>query len=519
MVDFVERRILLCMPFGRDAELASNVLENAGLDCFICRSLAELVSEVHKGAAAILTVEEALPEGPSKPLSAYFFTQPTWSDLPILVLTKPGDESPWIKGAYERLGNLTLLERPVRTSTLISAARSALRARLRQYEVRIADQRKDEFLAMLAHELRNPLAPISAAANLLELVSSEPERVLQTSEIIARQVGHMTTLIDDLLDMARVTRGLITLQKEVLDVRDILAEAVEQVSPLIAHRNHHLALHLSPDPAPVVGDRKRLVQVIANILGNASKYTQEGGNIVVRLQIHPDEIMLDVSDNGIGMAPDMVSRVFELFAQAERTPDRSQGGLGLGLALVKNLVLSHGGNVGAYSNGPGKGSTFTVRLPRMPLQSEAANTREATQQLARHAAQPLRIMVVDDNKDAANTLEMFLGATGHIVSVEYVAANAIERARATLPHVCLLDLGLPDMDGHELARRLRAMPETCTAVLIAVTGYSQERDREKSIASGFDHHFVKPLDTAKLARLLSSIGISSPHPIHQKEST
>ncbi|KRB83869.1 hybrid sensor histidine kinase/response regulator [Noviherbaspirillum sp. Root189] len=519
MSDLVERRILLCMPFGRDAELASNVLENAGLDCFVCTSLTELVREVYKGAAAILTVEEALPEGPSKPLSAYFFTQPTWSDLPILVLTKPGGESPWIKGAYERLGNLTLLERPVRTSTLISAARSALRARLRQYEVRIADQRKDEFLAMLAHELRNPLAPISAAANLLELVSSQPERVLQTSEIIARQVGHMTTLIDDLLDMARVTRGLITLQKEMLDVRDILAEAVEQVSPLITHRKHHLALHLSPDPAPVVGDRKRLVQVIANVLGNASKYTQEGGNIVVRLQIHPEEITLDVSDDGIGMAPEMVSRVFELFAQAERTPDRSQGGLGLGLALVKNLVTSHGGKVGAYSEGPGKGSTFTVRLPRMPIQWEVANARDATRQLVRHSTQPLRILVVDDNKDAANTLEMFLGATGHTVSVEYIAADAIERARATLPHVCLLDLGLPDIDGHELARRLRAMPETCTAVLIAVTGYSHERDKEKSIAAGFDHHLVKPLDTAKLARLLSSIVSSSPHSIQSTEAT
>jgi signal transduction histidine kinase len=506
MTDPAEQRILICAPFGKDAELAGRALENAGFSCFICKSPAELLRELGKGAGAVLTAEEALPSGASSAsLHDYLAGQPTWSDLPILVLTKSGGDSPWIKGAYERLGNLTLLERPVRSSTLISAARSALRARLRQYEIRLADQRKDEFLAMLAHELRNPLAPISAAAQLLGLVSSDAERVKQASEIIVRQVGHMTNLIDDLLDVARVTRGLVTLDKELLDIRHILSEAVEQVGPMISARRHHLVLHLPPDAAPVLGDRKRLVQVVANLLNNASKYTPEEGNIVVRLQVVADDVVLEVSDNGIGIAPEMVSRVFDLFAQAERTPDRSQGGLGLGLALVKNLVASHGGNVHARSDGLGKGSTFMVRLPRVTSPSATDDNRTA-KRAASDSVQPLRIMVVDDNADAADTLEMLLHATGHDVAVEYAATSAIERARRTLPQVCLLDVGLPDMDGNELARRLRAMPETASAILIAVTGYGQEQDRKKSIGAGFDYHFIKPVDTAKLLSLLEKIG-------------
>jgi signal transduction histidine kinase/ActR/RegA family two-component response regulator len=508
MAELVEQRVLICAPLGKDAGLACHVLENAGFSCFTCKTLSELLRELHKGAGAILTVEEVLPAGASAPLSEYLAAQPTWSDLPILVLTKSGGDSPWIKGAYERLGNLTLLERPVRAPTLVSAARSALRARLRQYEIRITDQRKDEFLAMLAHELRNPLAPISAAAQLLELVSSDADRVKRTSEIIVRQVTHMTNLIDDLLDVARVTRGLITLDKEPLDIRHILSEAVEQVSPLISARRHHLMLHLPPDSAPVLGDRKRLIQVVVNMLNNAAKYTPEDGNISVRLQVLADDVALEISDNGIGIPPEMVSRVFDLFAQAERTSDRSQGGLGLGLALVKSLVAAHGGSVHAASEGAGKGSTFTVRLPRLASQPAAMADHGTMKQHASNSIQPLRIMVVDDNADAANTLEMLLDATGHDVSVEYAAAKAIERARSTSPQVCLLDIGLPDMDGNDLARRLRTMPETAAAVLIAVTGYSQEQDRKKSIAAGFDYHFVKPVDTAKLLALLAKISVT-----------
>lgn len=509
MIDSLERRILIYIPYGKDAQLASHVLESTGLTCLICNTFSELIQALGKGAGAILTVEEAVPENGTKQLSEFLLKQPTWSDLPMLVLTKTGGDSPWIRGAYERLGNLTLLERPVRSHTLVSAVRSALRARHRQYEIRTADQRKDEFLAMLAHELRNPLAPISAAADLLKLISSNAKRVEQTGDIIARQVGHMTHLIDDLLDVARVTRGLNVYHKEPLDFRQILTEAIEQTHPLITTRQHQLALHLPPSSAPVLGDRKRLIQVVTNMLGNASKYTPEGGNIVVRLQIETDQVVLDISDNGIGMTSDTASRVFELFAQAERTPDRSQGGLGLGLALVKNLVAAHEGSVQAASLGLGTGSRFTVRLPL--LKSATILPVSQWNRIDRREApiQPLRIMVVDDNIDAANMLEMFLSASGHDVSVEYMAAKAIESARRLSPQVCLLDIGLPDMDGHELARQLRTIPETAGALLIAVTGYSQELDKEKSAAAGFDYHFVKPVNTAQLADVLRQMAFST----------
>jgi CheY-like chemotaxis protein len=337
-------------------------------------------------------------------------------------------------------------------------------------------------------------------------VHLDEARVRHTSDIIARQVDHMTRLVDDLLDVSRVTRGLVTLDKEPLDIKNIVADAVEQVSPLIESRGHLLELQLPQESAGVLGDQKRLVQVIANLLNNSAKYTPDGGRIALRLEVRPQEIVLTVVDNGIGMEPDLVLRVFDLFAQAERTSDRSQGGLGLGLALVKSLVTLHGGNVQASSKGPGQGSTFTVRLPRLfslPVQA-ARSDNDATGRPS--YAKALRVMIVDDNVDAARTLEMFLHASGHDVIVEYDAAAAVERASIDAPGVCLLDIGLPDIDGNELARRLRTVPEMAGAVLIAVTGYGQEQDREKSFAAGFDYHFVKPIDTAKLAALLAEIG-------------
>ena len=506
--DAEDRRVLIHTPHGKDARLACNVLESAGLSCYVCASFSELLHELPRGAGAVLTTEEAVAPGASAPLTEYLSAQPTWSDIPMLVFTKPGGDSPWINGAYDRLGNLTLLERPLRPSTLISSIRSALRARQRQYEIRLADHRKDEFLAMLAHELRNPLAPISAAAQLLKLASLDSEKIRQTSEIITRQVDHMTTLIDDLLDVARVTRGMVSLDMETLDIRQILSEAVEQASPLIRARKHHIALHLPPDRAAVHGDRKRLVQVVVNMLNNASKYTPNGGNIVVRLQVLGKEVVLDITDDGIGIAPEVLPRIFELFEQAVRNSDRAQGGLGLGLALVKSLVASHDGSVRATSAGLGKGSTFTIRLPRLE-KAAPASTRPGTQHASIECAtESLRVMIVDDNVDAASTMKMFLDAMGHEVCIEHGASGALERAKKFLPQICLLDIGLPDIDGYDLARRLRSQPETAGTTLIAITGYGQEQDRLRAASAGFDHHFVKPIDGQMLATLLTQV---SPH--------
>lgn len=501
--DSFEHRILVCTPQGKDAELACRALVQAGFSCHICETLTILVEEVQRGAGAILVVEEVLPQESAAMLTDYIATQPTWSDLPVLVLTKPGGELPWTRDAYEKFGNLTLLERPVRAPTLISAARSALRARQRQYEIRLADRRKDEFLAMLAHELRNPLAPINSAATLLEMAPNDPDRVKRSSKIIARQVGHMSNLIDDLLDVARVTRGLITLDKHAVDLRDIVTEAVEQIRPMITKRHHELTFDMPASAMPVMGDRERLVQVVVNILNNSAKYTPEDGHIKILLDARDDLVTLEIQDDGIGMPPLLLTQVFEMFAQAERTSDRSQGGLGLGLALVKSLVESHGGKVSASSDGPGQGSTFKLQFARLSNDSikEKSTAIEPTIQ----TGDALKVLVVDDNRDAANTMEMLLSMAGHTVSVEYAAQAALEGVESFLPQVCLLDIGLPDMDGLELARRLRANPATANTTLIAITGYSQKQDLQRSVGAGFNYHLVKPIDTERLLGLLTKV--------------
>jgi signal transduction histidine kinase/ActR/RegA family two-component response regulator len=371
---------------------------------------------------------------------------------------------------------------------------------LAERELRAADQRKDEFLAMLAHELRNPLAPISTGAHLLKLLHSDNAQITQTCAIIARQVEHMTGLVDDLLDVSRVTRGLVSLSTQVLDMRKVVDDAAEQIRPLITTRRHSVLLDLPADAAPVKGDHKRLVQVVANLLNNANKYTPEGGHIELRLAEDGPHYVLTVSDDGIGMEPQLVERVFDLFTQAERTPDRSQGGLGLGLALAKSLVELHGGTVRAESPGLGKGSTFTVRLPRHTQELPLTVAQTSGQAAVAH---PLKVMLVDDNLDAVHTLQLFLRAAGHSVEIAYCGLDAIDVARVFVPDVCLLDIGLPDFDGNELARRLRRLPQATNATLIATTGYGRQQDRDAAVAAGFDHYIVKPVNTVELSDLLA----------------
>jgi PAS domain S-box-containing protein len=366
-----------------------------------------------------------------------------------------------------------------------------------------ADQRKDEFLAMLAHELRNPLAPISAAAELLKIGKLDDARVRQSSAIIARQVKHMTSLVDDLLDVSRVTRGLVTLAQAPVEARTILDEAVEQVRPMLQARRQALTLLLPDEPATVLGDKARLVQVLANLLGNAAKYTPDERHIEARAEVRAGQLVLTVRDEGIGMDAELTGRVFDLFAQAERSSDRSQGGLGLGLALVKHLVELHGGTVSCSSPGVGLGSTFEVRLPLMP--AVAADVPGEAGGMVLRPGERLKLMVVDDNADAADMLAMLLEAGGHEVIVEHESLRALARAGDEAPDACLLDIGLPEMDGNELARRLRADPATAAMVLIAVTGYGQEQDRRAAFEAGFDHHLVKPVDLARLAGALAGV--------------
>ncbi len=395
---------------------------------------------------------------------------------------------------------------PIRdeTGAIIGAvvAQMDITDRVRAEEaLRQADRRKDEFLAMLAHELRNPLAPITSAAAILSMRPGDEPMVRRSSAIIARQARHMTGLIDDLLDVSRVTQGKVELDNVTLDARDVIADAVEQVRPLIEKHAHRLVLRLPPAPATVFGDRKRLVQVMTNLLSNAAKYTPDGGNIELLLEPGRDALVIRVSDDGIGMTPELTASAFELFSQGARGLDRSQGGLGIGLALVKSLLQLHGGQVAAHSAGPGKGSLFEITLPRpadaSPDGAAAAQAQPQPQQGG------LRIAIVDDNEDAAAMLAMYLESSGHQVSVSPSAQHALACLSGFRPDVCLLDIGLPGMNGFDLARTLRADPAMAGATLIAITGYAQEQDRQDAIAAGFDDLYAKPVDLVFLSASLA----------------
>jgi signal transduction histidine kinase/ActR/RegA family two-component response regulator len=360
---------------------------------------------------------------------------------------------------------------------------------------------KDEFLAMLAHELRNPLAPISSSAALLNIQFRDEPRIRQASAIIGRQVKHMSRLIDDLLDVSRVTRGLVTLQVDEVDLCEVVRSALDQARPLIDELSHRVELDLPQCPVQVCGDATRLVQAVANILNNAAKYTPPAGTIRIALALEDGRARLQVRDNGSGMPPDLLPGVFELFTQGARTLARSQGGLGLGLALVKKLVEMHGGAVAAHSDGVGLGSVFTIELPCAQAESDAGADGAAVQMDAA-AYRPLRVIVVDDNEDAADSLATLLRAQGHTVAVDYTASAALRRARREAPDAMVVDIGLPDMDGYRLGALLRAEPATRNAVLIAATGYGGEQDRARARAAGFSHHLVKPVDMAALVRIL-----------------
>ena len=375
-----------------------------------------------------------------------------------------------------------------------------------QEALRLSVRRKDEFLAMLAHELRNPLAPISAAAQLMTMVDLPPAKVRLTSQVIQRQVAHMTALVDDLLDVSRVTQGLVAITRAPQDMKSILANAVEQARPLIEAQGHTLSMVLPPQPAQVDGDAKRLVQVFANLLNNAAKYTPAGGTIRLSMDADDREVRVQVEDNGVGMSPDLLPYIFDIFTQGERSIDRATGGLGLGLALVKSLAELHHGSVTCVSAGPGQGSLFTVCLPRAGAGQPAPAARTVSAPPA--PAEPLRILLVDDNIDAALMLKDLLELGGHEVAVEHDPYRAIERAAHQRPDVGVLDIGLPGMDGHALARHLLAQPATRHMVCIAITGYGREQDRAAALAAGFRHHLVKPVDVAELTSLLARLAPS-----------
>jgi signal transduction histidine kinase len=360
---------------------------------------------------------------------------------------------------------------------------------------------KDEFLAMLAHELRNPLAPITSAAQLLRLPEVSEGLRLKASNIISRQVRHMTELVDDLLDVSRVTRGLVKLENEILDLNKVAIAAVEQARPHIEERGHTLAVDLPAQPVPVEGDRTRLIQVLVNLLNNSAKYTPPGGRIALTVATGDTSVSAAVRDNGSGIDAQLLPHVFDLFTQADRTPDRSQGGLGIGLALVKSIVRMHKGQVAAHSDGPQHGTTMTVTLPLADAEvGQVIRSGEGSGE-----TRPLTVTIVDDNADAGHSLAVLLRAHGHTVLVHEDAASTLASSDEST-QVFILDIGLPDMTGYELARRLRRKPAHAGAVFVALTGYGQQRDRELSQQAGFDYHLVKPVEIGKLTQILGSVG-------------
>jgi PAS domain S-box-containing protein len=387
---------------------------------------------------------------------------------------------------------------------LLGVSRDITERKRKEHDLREESSRKDEFLAMLAHELRNPLAPITTGAQLLERFADDPARVRTTSRVIARQAKHMVALIDDLLDVSRVTRGLVELRKEDIAIDSVIAHAIEQARPLIESRQHQFHATLAGDDALVHGDKTRLIQVTSNILFNAAKYTPPGGRITLTVTVDPQRIGIAVSDSGIGIDAALLPKVFDLFTQSDRAPDRSQGGLGIGLSLVKSIVAMHGGDVRAESAGIGAGSTFSISLPRVFAAHAVDAPVGAPGPSTGVGAAAAAVMVVDDNEDAGEALAALLGMFGHKVTVAVDGTSALLAARDFPADVFILDIGLPDMDGFELATRLRAQPRFANAKLIALSGYGQPADRVRGREAGFDHYFVKPVNIEELSLVLGN---------------
>ena len=635
----LEQRVFILAPTGKDAALTASVLERAGVTCVSSPNLEEICEGLEHGGGAVLLAEEAVSDDRIGCLKEWLARQAPWSDLPVLVLARPGADSAAVSMAMEILGNVTVLERPMRVAALVSAVRSSLRSRQRQYQtrdhlaerersvqeqailasivatsddaiisktldgqiltwnggaqrlfgysaeeaigqpitllipperhaeergllerlsrgehidhfetvrvtkdgrlidisltvspirdssgkvvgaskvarditerkqaelaLRDVDRRKDEFLAILAHELRNPLAPIRNSLHILRLTSQHDPVGERVGDMMDRQVSHMVRLVDDLLEVSRITSGKIALRKERVDLAAVVKNSVETSRPLIEAVEHHLMLAFPAEPLIVDGDPIRLAQVFANLLNNSAKYTDAGGEIRITAHSEDGWAVVSVRDTGAGIPREMLPSVFELFTQIDRHADRAQGGLGIGLTLVKSLVEMHGGTVQANSAGLGKGSEFVVRLPLVPDRHTADFS--AAPEISSSLLKPRRVLVVDDNRDAAESMGILLKLLGADVHVAYGGAEALEALPAYRPDVVILDIGMPGMDGYEVARRIRQQPEFQKVTLIALTGWGQDEDRRRSHTAGFDYHLIKPADIDALQALLALV--------------
>jgi signal transduction histidine kinase/ActR/RegA family two-component response regulator len=505
-------RVVVLAPTARDGAVTCSLLARAGIPAVEARSVPELCALLDEGAGAALVAEEVFAPGAGAgaPLAEWLSRQPPWSELPVVVFTAAGASATTRSAALDLIGaraHVTLVDRPVRVATLLSAVSGALR--LREHQVRMRDlvdrladsvRTRDQFLAMLGHELRNPLAAIHTATELLLRAPASPER---TAALIARQTRKLSRLVDDMLEVSRVESGKIALQRAIVDLRGCVERSVEAAGAQAERAGLALHVEVPAEPVPVDGDPLRLEQVVGNLLANALKYTPAGGAVTVSVAREGETAALTVADTGVGVDPADLDRIFEPFAQAPTTLDRSQGGLGLGLSLVRGLVALHGGAVRARSDGLGRGTQVKVTLPLARADALGAGAGGPAAGAAAPSPGPARhVLVVEDNPDAREALVLLLESFGHAVVAAGDGPAGVDVAREVHPEVAFIDIGLPGFDGYELGRRLRALLGG-DITLVALTGYGQEADRSRSQAAGFDLHLTKPADAATVAAVVA----------------
>ena len=506
----VSHRVLIVAPIGRDAELMCTHLEAAGLICEAYGTIDEVCTELKHGAGALLLTEEALHPNVTSKLGDALDCQPPWSDVPIIILAgEPSFDRPGrVFGDFGKRTNVTLIDRPVRIKSLVSAAQSALRARERQYEIRdlmetLEDRinERDRFLAILGHELRNPLGAILLASQMKD---DDGKLDGDHAELIERQSKHLTRIVNDLLDLSRLVSGKIVLKKQIIDLRDAVRQSMETVAAAAARQKVTVELKPVSVPLPVDVDPVRADQIITNVLTNAIKYTPEGGHVKVTFERKGDCAEVHVVDDGVGIDPDRIGTIFELFAQAENAIGRAQGGMGIGLALVRNLLQLHGGSITARSDGVGKGSEFIVSFPLAVPQEAAIAADRRVAMAASNDDHPRRIVIVEDNADVRELLRLKLRRLGHTVDAVADGPAGVSAIVSGKPDLALVDIGLPGLDGYEVASQVRQSlgPDV---VLVAVSGFGQPEDKRRAMEAGFDEHITKPADVTDIENLLARL--------------
>lgn len=498
--------ILIVAPVGRDSELLCSQLAAHGLEGRECSDMLELAELLPQGAGAIFTTEEALTPNGLGDLNRALATQPPWSQIPIVIFTGTMTAGPRpLPPEIMKRTNVTLVDRPVRIQSLISAAQSALRARERQYEIRDLmrelEERvheRDRFLAVLGHELRNPLGAILLAAQMRD---DDGKLNGDHADLIERQSRHLTRLVNDLLDLSRVAAGKIVLKQQSIDLHDVAAEALRVLQPVGDAQRVAIQLQRCSQPLIVRGDPVRLDQIVTNVLSNAIKYTPEGGHVRVVLAEEEGSALIRVTDDGVGIAPERIGAIFELFAQAENAIGRAQGGMGIGLALVRNLMELHDGTVEAKSEGIGKGSEFLLRLPLASADERLAFGMPAVAEAPLAKVAPRKIAIVEDNADVRDLLRLKLKRLGHEVVIARDGVEGVQVVMAERPDLALVDLGLPGIDGYAVAREVREKLGD-EVVLVAVSGFGQPEDKRRALESGFDEHITKPADVKDIEGVL-----------------